>query len=256
MTPGEPGSFTGVTQAPQARWRVLRSGRRSSGIIPDALEPERVVSSQGSLPSKLPQDPFPLFEEWYRSARDDKVQPNPDAMVVASATSDARPSARVVLCRQLIVDPGYVVFFTNYESRKGRELEQNPRAAAVLHWDTLGRQVRLEGSVVRSPEAESDEYFAGRALDSRIGAWASLQSQPLDSRTTLLKRVAAETARFGVRVPRPPHWGGFRLWPDALELWVEGRFRIHDRARWTRTLTPSGPSEFEAGTWTSTRLFP
>ena len=209
-----------------------------------------------SLPSKLPEDPFALFEAWYRSALEDKVQPNPDAMVVATSTSDAGPSARVVLCRKLIADPGYVVFFTNYESRKGRELEQNPRAAAVLHWDTMGCQVRLEGPVVRSPASESDEYFAGRALDSRIGAWASLQSQPLDSRATLLKRVAAETARFGTRVPRPPHWGGLRLWPAAVELWVEGRFRIHDRARWTRTLTASGPSEFDTGPWTSTRLFP
>jgi pyridoxamine 5'-phosphate oxidase len=208
------------------------------------------------LPSRLPDDPFPLFEEWYRSARDEKVQPNPDAMVLASASSAGHPSARVVLCRRLIADPGYIVFFTNYESRKGLELAANPRAAAVLHWDTLSRQVRLEGRVVRSTDAESDDYFAGRALDSRIGAWASLQSQPLDSRTTLLKRVAAETARFGTRVPRPPHWGGLRLWPDAVELWVEGPFRVHDRARWTRTLEPAGPHEFTAGPWSATRLFP
>ena len=214
------------------------------------------MTSHGSLPSRLPEDPFPLFEEWYRSALEQKVQPNPDAMVVATSSGDAQPSARVVLCRKLIATPGYVVFFTNYESRKGRELEQNPRAAAVLHWDTLGRQVRLEGRVVRSPDAESDDYFAGRALDSRIGAWASLQSQPLDSRATLLKRVAAAAARYGTSVPRPPHWGGYRLWPEAVELWVEGRFRVHDRARWTRALAPSGANEFETGPWTSTRLFP
>lgn len=198
-------------------------------------------------------DPFRQFHAWMREAIDAKV-PEPTAMTLATVDDAGRPSARIMLLKGL--DARGFVFFTNYESRKGHELEQNPRAAAVLHWDSLGRQVRLEGLVVRSPATESDKYFAGRALDSRIGAWASLQSQPLDSRTTLLKRVAAETARFGARVPRPPHWGGFRLWPDAVELWVDGRFRIHDRGRWTRTLTPSGPSEFQPGSWTSTRLFP
>jgi pyridoxamine 5'-phosphate oxidase len=154
------------------------------------------------------------------------------------------------------VDPGYVVFFTNYDSRKGAELAANPRAAAVLHWDALGRQVRLEGPIERSPPAESDEYFASRALDSRIGAWASLQSQPLDSRTTLLKRVAAEAARFGTKVPRPPHWGGYRLWPEVLELWIEGSFRVHDRARWNRELEPAGDVGFEPGPWQATRIYP
>jgi pyridoxamine 5'-phosphate oxidase len=149
-----------------------------------------------------------------------------------------------------------VVFFTNYHSRKGEELAANPRAAAVLHWDALGRQVRLEGRVVRSPEPESEDYFAKRALDSRIGAWASLQSQPLDSRKTLLKRVAIEAARHGTNVPKPPHWGGYRLWPETLELWIEGSFRVHDRARWTRTLEAAGTSEFRTGDWLATRLYP
>jgi pyridoxamine 5'-phosphate oxidase len=215
-----------------------------------------IVSSPGSLPAHLPDDPFPLFEQWFKSARNERVQPNPDAMVVASATRDAQPSARVVLCRRLIATPGYVVFFTNYASRKGREIEANPRAAAVLHWDALSRQVRLEGRVVRSPAAESDEYFASRPLDSRIGAWASLQSEPLESRTGLLKRVAVMGARYGTHVPRPPHWGGYRLWPDAVELWVEGAFRVHDRARWTRSLEPDGEHAFACGAWQATRLFP
>ena len=214
------------------------------------------MSSQGSLPAQLPDDPFPLFEQWYKAARDERVQPNPDAMVVASATRDGQPSARVVLCRRLISLPGYVVFFTNYASRKGREIEANPRVAAVLHWDALNRQVRLEGPVVRSPAAESDEYFASRPLDSRIGAWASLQSEPLESRAGLLKRVAVMAARYGTHVPRPPHWGGYRLWPDAMELWVEGAFRVHDRARWTRPLEPDGPHAFACGAWQATRLFP
>ena len=214
------------------------------------------MSSSGSLPARLPDDPFPLFDQWYQAARDGAIQRNPDAMVIASATADGQPSARVVLCRRLIVSPGYVVFFTNYESRKGHELESNPRAAAVLHWDSLGRQVRLEGRIVRSPAGESDDYFASRPLDSRIGAWASLQSEPLPSRAELMKRVAASAARYGTHVPRPPHWGGYRLWPDAVELWCEGAFRVHDRARWTRTLQPEGTHEFACGAWQSTRLYP
>jgi pyridoxamine 5'-phosphate oxidase len=176
-------------------------------------------------------------------------------MALATTTTDGRPSVRIVLCKKLVADPGYAVFFTNYDSRKGGELAANPHAAAVFHWDAFGRQVRLEGRVVLSPAEESDEYFASRALDSRIGAWASLQSQPLDSRKTLLKRVAHEAARFGTHVPRPPHWGGYRLWPETVELWIEGPFRVHDRARWVRTLEPSGDA-FAPGPWAAARLFP
>lgn len=209
-----------------------------------------------SLPGTLPSDPMPLFEQWFLEARTDAGLRNPDAMVVATSTPDGRPSARVVLCKALVVDPGYIVFYTNYDSRKGHELDANARASAVFHWDALGRQARLEGTVARSPAEESDAYFASRALDSRIGAWASLQSQPLDSRRTLLKRVATEAARFGISVPRPPHWGGFRLWPEAVELWSEGAFRVHDRARWTRAVEPDGPAGFRAGPWRATRLYP
>jgi len=210
----------------------------------------------GFLPSRLPADPMPVLEQWLAEAHKKKAQPNPDSMVVATATPDGEPSARVVLCKKLVTVPGYVMFFTNYQSRKGRELDGNPRAAAVLHWDALGRQVRLEGRIVRSPAEESDAYFETRALDSRIGAWASLQSEPLDSRKTLLKRVAAEAARHGTQVPRPPHWGGFRLWPTTVELWLEGPFRVHDRARWSRTLEPAAAAGFTPGPWAATRLYP
>ncbi len=210
----------------------------------------------GTLPSTLPADPMPVVETWFREAHERRIQPNPDSLVIATATPDGSPSARVVLCKKLVVTPGYVVFFTNYDSRKGHELAANPRVAGVFHWDVLSRQVRLEGRVVRCPPGESDEYFASRALDSRIGAWASLQSQPLDSRTTLLKRVAIETARHGTAPSRPPHWGGFHFWPEAVELWCAGAFRIHDRARWQRTLEPQGDAGFRAGEWQSTRLYP
>jgi pyridoxamine 5'-phosphate oxidase len=199
---------------------------------------------------------MPLFEEWFAHARDESGLRNPDSMVIATATPDGRPSARVVLLKRLVADPGYVVFYTNYESRKGQEIAANPYVAATIHWDAHGRQVRLEGPVVRSPGSESDEYFASRALDSRIGAWASLQSQPLASRAELMKRVAAKAARFGTQVPRPPHWGGYRLWPEAVELWNEGAFRVHDRARWTRSLAADGDAGFTAGPWSATRLYP
>jgi pyridoxamine 5'-phosphate oxidase len=216
-----------------------------------------------TLPEPLPSDPMPLFQEWFRDAAARRAQPNPDAMVVATTASNGDPSARVVLCKRIDIGSGYVVFFTNYESRKGRELAARPRAAAVLHWDALHRQVRIEGPVVRSPDNESDQYFASRALDSRIAAWASAQSEPLASRDVLRTRVGEFAARFGIApgatngtVPRPPHWGGHRLWIDTIELWTEGANRVHDRAVWTRTLQRADESSFVAGAWRSTRLNP
>ena len=221
------------------------------------------MSPDELLPEPLPSNPLPLFVQWFEEARDRRVQPNPDAMVLATVNGGGRPAARVVLCKKVFGSEGFVVFFTNFESRKGRELAQHPRAAAVFHWDTLHRQVRIEGPVVRSPDAESDEYFASRALSSRIGAWASQQSAPLASRAALIEQVRASAARFGVRedategdVPRPQHWGGHRLWIDAIEFWTEGVGRIHDRAVWTRELTPASDGSFSASQWRSTRLNP
>jgi pyridoxamine 5'-phosphate oxidase len=221
------------------------------------------MASEDLLPEPLPGDPLPLFAAWLQDAVAKRVQPNADAMVLATTDADCRPSARVVLCKRIDVASGYVVFFTNYESRKSRELSRQPRASAVLHWDALHRQVRIEGPVVRSPAAESDQYFASRALDSRVGAWASRQSEPLVSRAALVQQVAAARAKFGIapdsttgNVPRPPHWGGLRLWIDTIELWVEGPFRVHDRAVWKRELRQAGNDSFTAGAWQSTRLNP
>jgi len=214
------------------------------------------------LPEPLPDDPMGLMLGWFHEARALAVQPNPDAMVVASVGPDQKPSARVVLCRHVDA-AGYVVFYTNYDSRKGRELIEHPRAAAVIHWDTLHRQIRIEGRVLRSPGPESDAYFSRRALDSRLGAWASRQSEPLASRAALTEQIAEVATRFNIaagaqtgEVPRPPHWGGFRIWIDALELWIEGPGRIHDRAVWRRELRPRDEFSFDAGAWTSTRLNP
>jgi pyridoxamine 5'-phosphate oxidase len=221
-----------------------------------------------TLPDPPPADPLPLAAAWLEEAWKLKPQPNPDAMVLATCDAQGRPSARVVLCKEIVAAPGYLLFYTNYRSRKARELEANERAAAVLHWDALHRQLRFEGRVVRATEAQSDVYFASRAWQSRVGAWASQQSAPVESRALLVAAVKSAAARLGTpdptahvgqvpaSVPRPPHWGGFRLWLDAVELWVEGEFRIHDRIRWTRPLTPAGRHEFEAGPWTTVRLQP
>jgi pyridoxamine 5'-phosphate oxidase len=215
------------------------------------------------LPPTLPQDPLPIFGSWLREAWDRQVQPNPDSMILATTDAQGQPSARVVLCKRVELDEGYIVFFTNYQSRKGRELTAQPRAAAVFHWDVLHRQVRIEGQVVRSPIEESDRYFASRALDSRIGAWASEQSAPLSSRAILEQKVREIATRFAIepgmkeaKVPRPSHWGGFRIWIDAIELWCEGANRVHDRALWTRTLQVRDEHSFTPGEWQATRLYP
>ena len=218
------------------------------------------------LPEPQPHDPLPTFADWLTHARTHSGQPNPDAMVLATLGDDGHPAARVVLCKQFAASPGYIVFFTNYGSRKGRELQQHPRAAVVFHWDQLHRQVRIEGPLLQSPAAESDEYFRRRPLASRLGAWASRQSEPLASRAALDAQVQAVRERFGLGtategategdVPRPPHWGGYRLWIERLELWIEGPGRIHDRAVWQRSLRQSGELEFTAGSWSATRLNP
>lgn len=214
------------------------------------------------LPEDLPADPLALFEGWFSDARQRASQPNPDSMVLATVGAEGQPSARVVLCKRVNLDLGYIVFFTNYQSRKGRELSAHPRAAAVFHWDALHRQVRIEGRITLSPSDESDEYFASRALVSRVGAWASEQSSPLASREVLAQKVRSVAQKFGIEpgamqgtVPRPPHWGGLRLWIEAIELWSEGANRVHDRAVWTRSLTQSSDG-FLGGNWSATRLYP
>jgi pyridoxamine 5'-phosphate oxidase len=215
------------------------------------------------LPEPLPANPFPTLSRWFNEARAARAQPNPDAMVLASVDAQGSPSARVVLCKQLVVDPGYLVFFTNYQSRKGQQLLKRPQAAAVFHWDAFSRQVRVEGRVLKSPVRESDEYFAVRMLDNRLSAWASDQSKPLTSRAQLQRQMKEIRERFGIEadtqeavIPRPPHWGGFRLWPESVELWIEGPGRVHDRAVWGRTLTPLDEFSFTSGAWQSTRLHP
>lgn len=221
------------------------------------------------LPEPLPAEPMTMAAAWLADAWRQRAQQNPDAMVLATVDHRGHPAARVVLCKQIIAEPGYLLFYTNYGSRKGREIAANPRGATVLYWDSLHRQLRVEGPIVKALPAESDAYFATRAWQSRVGAWASEQSEPVATRAQLVQAVRSAATRLGtpdvlapspaeqdVAVPRPPHWGGYRLWAESVELWVEGEFRIHDRARWTRSLTPAGEHDFRAGAWTATRLQP
>ncbi len=201
-----------------------------------------------------------VLATWLAEAREAKLTPNTHAMTLATVThqrGEILPSARVVLCKHVDVDDGYLVFYTNYHSRKAQELEQNPVAAAVFHWDAMGRQARVEGRILRSPAAESDAYFAARPRGSQLGAWASRQSEPVASRAALLAELDAITERFaGTAVPRPPHWGGFRLWATAVELWVNGEHRIHDRGRWVRTVGIDAGGNVGADEWTAMRLQP
>jgi pyridoxamine 5'-phosphate oxidase len=190
-------------------------------------------------------DPLALVHAWWGEAVASGV-PEPGAMALATATPDGTPSVRFVLLKG--VDERGVRFFTNYESRKARELAANPRAAIAMHWQPLNRQLRLEGRVEVLEEAESDAYYSSRPRGARLGAWASPQGRPIPNREWLEARVAEATARWpGDDVPRPPYWGGYRLLPDAIELWQGRASRLHDRRHFVRG---------EDGTWTEERLAP
>ncbi len=175
-------------------------------------------------------DPLKQFERWLNEAIQGEV-PEPNAMTLATVGSDLRPSTRVVLIKGY--DERGIVWYTNYQSRKGLELAGNPFAALQFHWVELERVVRIEGVVEKVSDAESDEYFHSRPLDSRIGAWASPQSEVIESRTVLVTNAAKYGAQFLLKPPRPPHWGGYRLKPDHWQFWQGRKSRLHDRLRYT-----------------------
>jgi pyridoxamine 5'-phosphate oxidase len=187
-------------------------------------------------------DPFLQFAGWFAEAGE--AVPVPEAMVLATATSDGAPSARMVLLKD--AGEGGFVFFTNYDSRKGRELASNPRAALLFHWQPPGRQVRVEGPVERLDEAASDAYFATRPLGARIGAWVSAQSEVIGSRAELEEAVETMRQHMGAELERPPHWGGFRLRPEVFEFWQHRDDRLHDRLRYRH----------DGGRWVLERLAP
>lgn len=174
-------------------------------------------------------DPLAQFELWLQQAISSEL-PEPNAMTLATVGADGRPSTRVVLIKGC--DARGIVWFTNYHSRKGRELAEHPQAALQFHWVELERVVRIEGQVEKVDAAESDAYFASRPLDSRIGAWASPQSEVIPSRSVLVTNAAKYGAQYLLNPPRPPHWGGYRLVPDRWEFWQGRRSRLHDRLRY------------------------
>jgi pyridoxamine 5'-phosphate oxidase len=188
-------------------------------------------------------DPLKQFERWMQQALDAQL-PEPNAMTVATVGADGRPSTRVVLIKGF--DARGIVWYTNYHSRKGRELAAHPWAALQFHWVELERVVRIEGRVEQVDAAESDAYFASRPLDSRIGAWASPQSEVIASRSVLVANAAKVGARYLLDPPRPPHWGGYRLAPDRWEFWQGRKSRLHDRLRY----------RLEDGAWVRERLAP
>jgi pyridoxamine 5'-phosphate oxidase len=199
-----------------------------------------------SLSPQPSADPFSLLTEWLADARRTEIN-DPNAMTLATIGLDGAPDARIVLLKGQ--DPRGLVFYTNYESRKGEELSADPRAILVFHWKSLQRQVRVEGQVERVTPEEADTYFASRPRLSKVGAWASDQSRPLAERAELERRLAEAEARFpGDAVPRPPHWSGFRLIPHRFEFWREMPYRLHDRLVFTR----GGAGE----AWSTGRLFP
>ena len=189
-------------------------------------------------------EPWALFADWFAEAT--RSEPNdPNAMALATVDPDGLPNVRMVLLKG--TDPGGFVFYTNTESNKGRELAATPKAALVMHWKSLRRQVRARGPVTRVSNEEADAYFQSRPRDNRIGAWASQQSRPLESRFALEKAVAVNAAKFAVgEVPRPPHWTGFRIAPVSIEFWHDRPFRLHDRVVFTR----------QGEGWLKNRLYP
>lgn len=198
-----------------------------------------------SKPTTQTADPIALFEDWLAEAKD-KEPSNHNAMSLATADAKGRPSVRMVLLKS--VDARGFVFYTNFESRKGRDLQENQHAALCFYWKSLDRQVRIAGTCAPVGDEEADAYFDSRPRDSRIGAWASAQSRPLEGRWALEKRIAEYTAKFAVGdIPRPPHWSGFRLAPERIEFWEERPFRLHDRTVYHRTADDG---------WETEKLYP
>lgn len=220
---------------------------RNDAIPPSPTEGEYTAETEANADDIFTrEDPFALFEDWLKAARDKEIN-DPNAMAISTADADGFPDVRMVLLKD--VDPRGFVFYTNTESQKGRQLAENQRAALCFHWKSLRRQVRVRGLVTQVSNEEADAYFNSRARDSRIGAWASKQSRPLESRFALEKAVAGYAAKFNIgEIPRPEFWTGYRIQPLRLEFWRDRAFRLHDRLVFER--------EEISAPWRTTRLYP
>lgn len=224
------------------------------------------------LPITPEEDPVQVVDEWLKEATQKGIQRHPNSMTLATVNTSGQPSARVVLLKDLSVNKGYGVFYTHYGSKKGIDISSNSTVSAVMHWDQLGKQVRLEGEAVRSPAKESNEYFMTRPWHSQLNAWVSEQSKSLANPIDLVRRAKDKARDLKLpdptdiafneldlnksRIPRPPFWGGYRLWFAAIELWTEGAGRFHNRIRYERTLSPTDASTFQASDWKSGYLQP
>jgi len=214
----------------------------------------------------MTQNPLLLLQSWFNEAMELDLQPNPDTMAIATSNSQGLPNVRMVLCKEINTEEGYVVFYTNYNSVKSMEMKENPKCSALFHWDKLGYQIRIRGEILQSPDEENDAYFASRHLGSQVGAWASNQSNPVVDRQALDDQYRKILDRFNLtnesitrnekKIPRPPHWGGYRLWIEEIEFWLNQKDRLHDRLHFRRALTISSEGIETEKNWTVKRLQP
>jgi len=214
----------------------------------------------------MTQNPLLLLQSWFNEAMELDLQPNPDTMAIATSNSQGLPNVRMVLCKEINTEEGYVVFYTNYNSVKSMEIKENPKCSALFHWDKLGYQIRIRGEILQSPDEENDAYFASRHLGSQVGAWASNQSDPVVDRQALDDQFRKILDRFNLtnesitrneqKIPRPPHWGGYRLWIEEIEFWLNQKDRLHDRLHFRRVLTISSEGIETEKKWAVKRLQP
>jgi pyridoxamine 5'-phosphate oxidase len=236
-----------LTSVPLGR----RGARGFNDQIDDWLTMSMTTPSSSDYDFTSSDEPFTLFETWFSEASKSEIN-DPNAMALATVDPSGMPNVRMVLLKGLddasVTQRGFV-FYTNFDGTKGQELIANPKAAVVFHWKSLERQVRVRGAVAMVPDAEADAYFASRPLLSRIGAWASQQSRPLEGRFALEAAVAKYTAKYAIGdIPRPSYWSGFRIIPEEIEFWMSRPFRLHDRIVFKRSSSTHR--------WTSQRLYP
>ena len=214
----------------------------------------------------MTQNPLLLLQSWLNEAMELDLQPNPDTMAIATSNSQGLPNVRMVLCKEINTEEGYVVFYTNYNSVKSLEIKENPKCSALFHWDKLGYQIRIRGEILQSPDEENDTYFASRHLGSQVGAWASNQSNPVEDREALDDQFKKILDRFNLtieaitqneqKIPRPPKWVGNRLLIEDIEFWLNQKDRLHDRLHFKRALTISSEGIETEKKWTVKRLQP